>query len=183
MRGTHDLKGEEMALRDIVYAPDPVLRRVCTPVQSVDAAVQALMDDMLETMYAANGIGLAANQIGETQRVIVIDVGRGEQDSAPVLMANPEIIATSDELSLYNEGCLSLPELYADIERPATVQLRYLDRNGARQTCTAEGILATCVQHEIDHLNGVLFVDYLSRVKRDMMMKKLKKSLSRDNES
>ncbi len=172
-----------MALRDIVYAPDPVLRTVCTPVQGVDAVVQALMDDMLETMYAANGIGLAANQIGETQRVIVIDVARGEQDPTPLLMANPEIIATSDEVSLYNEGCLSLPELYADIERPATVQLRYLDRNGTRQICAAEGILATCVQHEIDHLNGVLFVDYLSRVKRNMMMKKLKKSLSRDSES
>ncbi|WP_343560806.1 peptide deformylase [Kiloniella sp. b19] len=169
-----------MAVRKIVYAPAPVLKEVCKAVEQVDARVQTLMDDMLETMYAARGIGLAANQIGETDRVIVVDVADSdsEEKPAPLLMANPEVIWTSEELSSYNEGCLSLPEQYADVERPAAVRVRYLDRTGTTQELDADGLLATCIQHEIDHLNGVLFVDYLSKLKRGMVMKRLKKVLS-----
>ena len=174
-------KYRKMAVRKIVYAPAPVLKEVCQAVGQVDARIRMLMDDMLETMYAAKGIGLAANQIGETDRVIVVDVANSDskEKPAPLLMANPEVIWASEELSSYNEGCLSLPEQYADVERPASVRVRYLDRAGTKQELDAGGLLATCIQHEIDHLNGVLFVDYLSRLKRGMVMKNLKKVLSR----
>ncbi|GGF08736.1 peptide deformylase [Aliidongia dinghuensis] len=164
-----------MAKLPIVLAPDPVLKAKAKPIEQVDDSIRRLMDDMLETMYAAPGIGLAANQVGVLQRVLVLDVAREGEPPRPMGMANPEVFWQSDELSTYNEGCLSLPEQYADITRPAEVKVRYLDRDGKRQELEADGLLATCVQHEIDHLNGVLFVDYLSALKRNMIMRKLAK--------
>ena len=164
-----------MAKLPIVLAPDPVLKAKAKPIEQVDDSIRRLMDDMLETMYAAPGIGLAANQVGVLQRVLVLDVAREGEPPRPMGMANPEVVWQSDELSTYNEGCLSLPEQYADITRPAEVKVRYLDRDGKRQELEADGLLATCVQHEIDHLNGVLFVDHLSALKRNMIMRKLAK--------
>ena len=174
-----------MALKTILTAPDPRLKKKALPVASVDADVRQLMDDMLETMYAAPGIGLAAPQIGELRRVVVLDIEREDTKTGPLVMANPEIIAASDEDATYEEGCLSLPEHYADVVRPAKVTVRYLDRDGAKQELACEGLLATCVQHEIDHLDGVLFVDHLSALKRNMIMKKLvklKKQRAEDGE-
>ena len=164
-----------MAKLPIVLAPDPVLKAKAKPIDRVDDSIRSLMDDMLDTMYAAPGIGLAANQIGVLKRVLVLDVAREGEPPEPMGMANPEIVWQSDELSTYNEGCLSLPEQYADITRPAAVRVRYPDRDGKSQELAAEGLLATCVQHEIDHLNGVLFVDHLSPLKRNMIMRKLTK--------
>jgi peptide deformylase len=174
-----------MAKLPIVLAPDPVLKAKAKPVAAVDDSIRRLMDDMLETMYAAPGIGLAANQIGVLKRVLVLDVAREGDAPAPMGMANPEIVWASPEQSVYNEGCLSLPEHYADITRPAAVRVRYLDRDGKSQEIEADGLLATCVQHEIDHLDGVLFVDHLSALKRNMILKKLvklKKQRAEDGE-
>jgi peptide deformylase len=174
-----------MAKLPIVLAPDPVLKAKAKPVAAVDDSIRRLMDDMLETMYAAPGIGLAANQIGVLKRVLVLDVAREGDAPAPMGMANPEIVWASPEQSVYNEGCLSLPEHYADITRPAAVRVRYLDRDGKSREIEADGLLATCVQHEIDHLNGVLFVDHLSALKRNMILKKLvklKKQRAEDGE-
>jgi peptide deformylase len=168
-----------MAIRSIITPPDPRLRRVCAPVERIDASVLALMDDMLETMYDAPGIGLAAIQIGVERRVIVVDVAKRKDDAAsadPLCLANPEIIWTSDELSMYEEGCLSIPDYFEDVERPARVRIGYLDRNGKHQEIEADDILATCLQHEIDHLNGVLFIDHISRLKRDRVLKKFAKA-------
>jgi peptide deformylase len=165
-----------MALKTILTAPDPRLKKKSVPVQAVDAGVRQLMDDMLETMYAAPGIGLAAPQIGELRRVIVLDIDREDTKTGPLLMANPEIIAASDEDASYDEGCLSLPEHYAEVVRPARVTVRYLDRDGAAQELDCEGLLATCVQHEIDHLDGILFVDHISALKRNMILRKLLKA-------
>lgn len=164
-----------MAVREIVIAPDPVLKTVCDPVEAVDEEIRTLMDDMLETMYKAPGIGLAACQIGVTKRVIVVDVSDDKEEPRPYCMANPEILWASDEKSVYQEGCLSLPEQYAEVERPVAIKVAYLDENGERQELETDGLLATCIQHEIDHLNGVLFVDHLSKLKRGMIMKKLRK--------
>ncbi|MCZ4281590.1 peptide deformylase [Kiloniella laminariae] len=164
-----------MTIREIVIAPDPVLKKVCDPVDAVDDGIRTLMDDMLETMYKAPGIGLAACQIGVTKRVIVVDVSDDKEEKRPYCMANPEIIWESEEYSAYQEGCLSLPEQYAEVERPAAVRISYLDREGKRQELEATDLLATCIQHEIDHLNGVLFIDHISKLKRGMIMKKLKK--------
>jgi len=174
-----------MAKLPIVLAPDPVLKAKAKPVAAVDDSIRRLMDDMLETMYAAPGIGLAANQIGVLKRVIVLDVAREGDAPKPVGMANPEVVWASDELSVYNEGCLSLPEHYADITRPKEIRVRYLDRDGKKQEIAADGLFATCIQHEIDHLDGVLFVDHLSALKRNMILKKLvklKKQLAEDAE-
>jgi len=165
-----------MALKTILTAPDPRLKKKSLPVQTVDAGVRQLMDDMLETMYAAPGIGLAAPQIGELRRVVVLDIDREDTKTGPLVMANPEIIAASDEDATYEEGCLSLPEHYADVVRPAKVTVRYLDRDGAKQELACEGLLATCVQHEIDHLDGILFVDHISALKRNMILRKLLKT-------
>lgn len=168
-----------MALRTIITLPDPRLRLVSAPVARVGEAICALMDDMLETMYAAPGVGLAAIQIGVPKRVIVLDVAKREDENAapePVFLANPQIVWASEELSIYQEGCLSLPEIFEEVERPARVRTRYLDRQGREQEIEAGGILATCLQHEIDHLNGVLFIDRLSRLKREMLMKKYRKN-------
>jgi peptide deformylase len=174
-----------MAKLPIVLAPDPVLKAKAKPIAAVDDSISRLMDDMLETMYAAPGIGLAANQIGVLKRVLVLDVAREDDAPQPMGMANPEVVWASEETSVYNEGCLSLPEHYADITRPKEVRVRYLDRDGKRQEIEADGLLATCIQHEIDHLDGVLFVDHLSALKRNMILKKLvklKKQLAEDGE-
>jgi len=165
-----------MAIRTILTAPDPRLKKKSKPVASVDAGVRQLMDDMLETMYDAPGIGLAAPQVGDLRRVIVLDIDREEVKTGPLFMANPEIIAASDEDLTYEEGCLSVPEHYSDVVRPARVTVRYLDRDGATREIACEGLLATCVQHEIDHLDGILFIDHISSLKRNMILRKLLKA-------
>jgi peptide deformylase len=165
-----------MALKTILTAPDPRLKKKSKPIASVDAEVRQLMDDLLETMYAAPGIGLAAPQVGVLKRVIVLDIDREEVKTGPLFMANPEVIAASDEDATYEEGCLSLPEHYSDVVRPAKVTVRYLDRDGKKQEMACEGLLSTCVQHEIDHLDGILFVDHISALKRNMILRKLLKA-------
>ncbi|MBT8472076.1 MAG: peptide deformylase [Marinicaulis sp.] len=164
-----------MAIRPIITAPDPRLREVSKPVQAVDDALRALMDDMLETMYDAPGIGLAAIQIGVPKRVIVMDLAREDEDPEPRYFVNPEILAPSCEKSIYEEGCLSVPEFYDEVERPAQCRVKYLDYNGEKQMLDADGMLATCIQHEMDHLEGILFIDHLSRLKRERVLRKLKK--------
>ena len=170
-----------MAIRPILEAPDPRLRVRSTPVETFDAALQTLIDDMFDTMYDAPGIGLAAIQIGVPQRVLVIDL-QEEQDEEgkpirnPRVFINPELFDPSAEQSLYNEGCLSVPDQYADVERPARVSARWLDRDGNAHEALLEGMIATCLQHEMDHLEGVLFIDHLSRLKREMLLKKLAKA-------
>ncbi|SUS07617.1 peptide deformylase [uncultured Defluviicoccus sp.] len=160
----------------IIIAPDPRLKRSAQPVGQVDRRVRRLMDDMLDSMHRANGIGLAAPQVGVLQRVIVVDISPPQSPPDPVCMADPEIIWESEEAVVGEEGCLSLPEFYADVTRPKSVCVRYLDRAGARRELTAEGLLAKCVQHEIDHLDGILFVDHLSSLKRNIILRKLAKS-------
>lgn len=164
-----------MALLPILVAPHPVLKQKAKPVAKVDARVATLMDDMLETMYDAQGIGLAAPQIGVLDRVIVVDVHEKDEPSRPLKMANPEIVWASDEQVPCEEGCLSVPEQYAEVTRPKAVRVRYLDQQNEIRELEAEGMLATCIQHEIDHLNGVLFVDHLSMLKRSMILRKLQK--------
>jgi peptide deformylase len=170
-------------IRPILIHPDPRLKKVCDPVSEVDDALRVLMDDMLQTMYDAPGIGLAAPQVGVLSRVIVMDCAKGEdEEPEPICIANPEITWASDELREHEEGCLSIPEVFANVTRPEAVRVRYLDRDGALQERDFEGIRATCVQHEIDHLNGKLFIDYLSGVRRQMItgkMKKLKRERAR----
>jgi len=165
-----------MAIRTILTAPDPRLKKKSRPVGSVDAEVRRLMDDMLETMYEAPGIGLAAPQLGELKRVIVLDIDREDVKTGPLFMANPEIVEASDEDATYEEGCLSVPEHYSDVARPAKVTVRYLDRDGATREMACEGLLSTCVQHEIDHLDGILFIDHISSLKRNMILRKLLKA-------
>ena len=172
-----------MALLSIIIAPDPRLKITAEPVERVDDDIRKLMDDMLETMYDAPGIGLAAPQIGSTKRVIVIDVGHDDADEDedakrepdPIRMANPEIIDISDYDRTHDEGCLSLPDYYADVDSPDTVRVRYLDENNEIQERDADGLLATCIQHEIDHLDGILFVDHITALKRNMILRKLTK--------
>lgn len=172
-----------MAIRPILEAPDPRLRTISTPVETIDDDLQVLIDDMFETMYDAPGIGLAAIQVGVPSRVLVIDLQEPESDvddakpvKRPLVFINPQIIEESPELSVYNEGCLSVPEQFAEVERPATIRASWMDREGRIHEERLEGLLATCLQHEMDHLQGVLFVDHLSRLKRDMLMKKLSKA-------
>lgn len=172
-----------MAKRPIIWAPDPVLKTKCTPVPAVDDEIRALMDDMLDTMYAAPGIGLAAPQVGVTKRVIVVDVSEKDEPNAPICLANPMILWKSDEIAPHEEGCLSIPDLYADVERPVAVKVAYLDRDGEKREIEADGLLAICLQHEIDHIDGILFTDHLSALKRNMFMKKMvkaKKTRARD---
>ncbi|WP_186396104.1 peptide deformylase [Stappia sp. TSB10GB4] len=164
-----------MTKRDIIILPAPKLRLVSEPIASVDDAVRQLADDMLETMYDAPGIGLAAIQIGVPKRMLVLDVAREGETPAPMVVINPEIVWESDEHSVYQEGCLSIPEYYEDVERPQRIGLRFLDREGAAREIEADGLLATCLQHEIDHLNGVLFIDHISKLKRDRVVKKFQK--------
>ncbi len=165
-----------MSKLDILIAPDPRLKQVAAPVVHVDDGIRRLMDDMLETMYSAPGIGLAAPQVGRLVRVIVVDVAEEGQPPQPYRMANPEIKQASEALRVMNEGCLSLPEYYADVERPDQITVSYLDETGEPRTLEAEGMLATCIQHEIEHLDGVLFVDHLSLVKRNIILRKLQKA-------
>ncbi len=162
-----------MAVLPILIAPDARLKTVATPVAMVDDSVRQLMNDMLETMYAAPGVGLAAPQVGVLHRVIVLDIADDDEDPQPLRIVNPEILWQSEEQRIYNEGCLSIPETYADIVRPEKVRVKYLDETGAEKIVDADGLLATCLQHEIDHLNGVLFTDYLSLVKRNIIMRKM----------
>lgn len=164
-----------MAIRPILLIPDPVLRKVSEPVTAVTKDIRALTDDMLETMYDAPGVGLAAIQIGVAKRVVVIDTARKEEERRPEVYINPEIIAHSDELADYEEGCLSIPEYYEHVTRPARVTVKYINRDGKEKTVEADGLLATCLQHEIDHLDGKLFIDYLSKLKRDRVTKKFQK--------
>ena len=161
--------------RKILIEPDPILRKKCEPLEMVDDNVINLMKDMLQTMYAAPGIGLAAVQIGILKRLIVIDISKDEKKKNPLFLINPEIIKKSDDTSIYEEGCLSLPGQFAEIERPAECFLKYIDLNGQEKELKAKGLLSTCIQHEVDHLNGVLFIDYLSKLKKDMIIKKLVK--------
>ena len=165
-----------MAILPIIIAPDRRLKIKCKPVDTVDDAIATLMTDLLETMYAAPGIGLAAPQVGVAKRVIVIDSAGKDEPPAPVKMANPELISVSEELWIHEEGCLSLPKYYADVERPRHIHMRYLDENNAVQDLEADELLATCIQHEIDHLSGTLFVDHISALKRNMILRKLVKS-------
>jgi len=165
-----------MSILPIITAPDPRLKQIAAPVEKVDAEVRKLMADMLETMYAAPGIGLAAPQVGALKRVIVLDLAREDEEPQPLKMANPEIVWVSEEDAVYNEGCLSLPEHYADVARPAACHVRYLDEQNEIRMLEAEGLLATCVQHEIDHLEGILFVDHLTALKRNMILRKLLKA-------
>ena len=165
-----------MTIKPLIILPDPLLRQVSKPIERVDSDLQRLADDMLETMYDAPGIGLAAIQIGVARRMLVIDVAREGEEKQPLVYINPEIVSSSDERSVYEEGCLSIPDYYAEVERPATVGVKYLDRDGKEQTMEADSLLATCLQHEIDHLNGVLFIDHISRLKREMVIKKFTKA-------
>lgn len=173
-----------MAILPILIAPHPTLKAKAKPVKEVTDGLRTLLDDMLETMYDAPGIGLAANQIGSLERVLVMDCGSREEEETPrpMKIINPEITGVSEELSSYEEGCLSIPEQYAEVERPAVVRVKYLDENGKQHERLFDGLEATCVQHEIDHLDGILFVDHLSNLKRNMLMKKLKKLIKEREE-
>ena len=165
-----------MTVRPILTAPDPRLQAVSTDVEKVDGEIRKLVDDMTESMYAADGIGLAAVQIGVAKRVIVIDLDQKEGAKNPIAYINPKIIWASDEVAVFEEGCLSVPEIWDDVERPARIKAEYLDIDGKRVELEADGMLATCLQHEMDHLAGVLFIDHLSRLKRAMAIKKLTKA-------
>jgi peptide deformylase len=168
-----------MAVRPILILPDPRLRLVSEPVKSLEGDLQKLIDDMFATMYDAPGIGLAAIQVGVPKRLITADLAKKDEPRAPQVFINPEIVSRSEELSTYEEGCLSIPEIHEDVERPAQVRVRYLDRDGKPHEVDAEGLLATCLQHEIDHLDGVLFIDHLSKLKRDRIVKKFTKAAKR----
>ncbi|CZT34015.1 peptide deformylase [Rhizobium sp. 9140] len=165
-----------MTIKPLIILPDPLLRQISAPVERVDDDVRRVADDMLETMYDAPGIGLAAIQIGLPRRLLVIDLAKEGDDPAPQVFINPEILTSTDEHSVYEEGCLSIPDYYAEVERPAGITLRYLDREGRQQEIAADGLLATCLQHEIDHLNGVLFIDHISKLKREMVVRKFTKA-------
>lgn len=164
-----------MSKKPLVYLPDPLLRQVSRPVERFDETLRKFTEDMFETMYAAPGIGLAAVQVAEPIRLIVMDVAKDGEEKKPMVFINPRIISSSDTRSVYEEGCLSIPDYYAEVERPAEVQVEYLDIAGKPQLLEAEGLVATCIQHEIDHLDGVLFIDHISKLKRDMAIKKFKK--------
>ena len=175
-----------VAKLDIITLPDRKLRLASAPVERVDDALRRLMDDMLETMYAAPGIGLAAIQVGVPRRVVVLDIAQREDEEAepaPMFLVNPEILTRSDNMATHEEGCLSIPEYYAEVERPASLRVRYLDRDGKRREMDAAGVLAVCIQHEVDHLNGTLFIDYLSKLKRDMVIKKFAKQARQPTKS
>lgn len=164
-----------MALLPIIVAPDPRLKVVCDPVEAIDDATRKILDDMLETMYDAPGIGLAAPQVGVQKRMIVVDVAREEDGQNSFTMVNPEIVWESEEILEYEEGCLSLPEHYAQVTRPETVRVEYLDYHGKEQEMEVSGLLSTCIQHEMDHLDGILFVDHISNLRRSLIIRKLQK--------
>lgn len=164
-----------MSIKPLVILPDPLLRQVSKPVERFDADLRKFAADMLDTMYDAPGIGLAAIQIGEPLRMLVIDLAKEDEPKAPQTFINPRILASSEQRNVYEEGCLSIPDYYAEVERPAEVRIAYFDLDGKAQEVAADGLLATCLQHEIDHLNGILFIDHISRLKREMVVKKFKK--------
>jgi peptide deformylase len=164
-----------MTIRPLIILPDPLLRQVSKPVERVDDELRKLADDMLATMYDAPGIGLAAIQIGIPLRMLVIDLAKEDEAPDPHVIINPEIVARGDEVNVHEEGCLSIPDYYAEVERPDTVTVRYLDKEGKPREMAADGLMATCLQHEFDHLNGVLFIDHISKLKRDMVVRKFKK--------
>lgn len=164
-----------MSLRPLVILPDPLLRLVSKPVERFDAALKQFSEDMLETMYDAPGIGLAAIQVAEPVRMVVIDLSKEDEPNAPQVFINPEVLSRSDAINVHEEGCLSIPDYFADVERPASITVAYQDLEGTKHEINADGLLATCLQHEIDHLNGVLFIDHISRLKRDMVVRKFKK--------
>jgi peptide deformylase len=164
-----------MSKLPIITLPDPLLRQVSDPVERVDDELRRLIDDMFETMYAAPGVGLAAIQVSVPRRVLVIDVGGDDEERKPIAMINPEIVSLGSATRVYEEGCLSIPDVRLEIERPASVTVRFLDRDGEPQEVAAQGLLATAVQHEIDHLNGRLIIDYMSRLKRDIVVRRFKK--------
>lgn len=169
-----------MTIRPLVIIPDSKLRLVSEPVKEITGEIRKLADDMLETMYDAPGVGLAAIQIGVPVRMVTMDVSKSEDERQPMVLINPEILWASEEKRVYEEGCLSIPEYYEEVERPDRVRFRYMDLQGETIEQDADGLLATCVQHEIDHLNGVLFIDYLSKLKRDRVMTKFKKAARRE---
>ncbi len=193
MASDRDKRVKPMSLQSIIILPDKRLRQVSEPVTMVDSTIRTLLDDMLETMYDAPGIGLAAIQIAVAKRVIVCDVAQRDEDEdpenpappkkEPIFLVNPEITWASEELSVYEEGCLSIPEYYAEVERPARVRVGFVNRAGERQEIEADGLLATCLQHEIDHLNGVLFIDHISRLKRERVVRKFEKEAKRRGEA
>ena len=166
-----------MSNLEIISLPDPILRQKSAPVEDITDETRRFMDRMLKAMYAAPGIGLAAIQVGEPRRIVTLDVARDDEAKRPIFLVNPEIVWSSeDERATYEEGCLSIPDYYAEVERPAKVRVRYLDRDGKEQEQEVDGLLATCIQHEVDHLNGVLFIDYLSKLKRDLVVRKFTKA-------
>ncbi|MGO4573157.1 peptide deformylase [Microvirga sp. 2TAF3] len=169
-----------MTIRPLVILPDPKLRLVSEPVKEITDEIRKLADDMLETMYDAPGVGLAAIQIGVPLRVVTMDVSKSESEHQPLVLINPEVTWASEEKRVYEEGCLSIPEYYEEVERPDRVRFRYMNLNGEIVEQDAEALMATCVQHEIDHLNGVLFIDHLSKLKRDRVMTKFKKAAKRE---
>jgi len=171
-----------MATRTILTLPDPRLRLVSKPVAKVDAEIRKLVEDMFETMYGAPGIGLAAVQIGVPKRVVTMDLAKKDEPKNPKVYINPELLWASEERAAYEEGCLSIPEYYEEVERPAHVKVRYTDLDGNAQEIEANGLLATCLQHEIDHLNGVLFIDHISKLKRSRVIKKFAKAARRETE-
>ena len=164
-----------MTKKQILVIPDPLLRKVSEPVNSVNTEIKNLMDDMLETMYAAPGIGLAAVQVGVLKRIIVVDLSRDGEKKNPLFIVNPEITSKSNDLISYEEGCLSIPNQFAEVKRPSSCKVNFLDYNGKKKEIDADGLLATCIQHEVDHLNGILFIDHLSKLKKDLILKKTKK--------
>jgi peptide deformylase len=168
-----------MALRDIIILPDKRLRLVSGPVGKITAEIKRLVDDMFETMYGAPGIGLAAIQVGVPKRVVTMDLAKKEGESEPRVFINPEILWSSDEPSVYEEGCLSIPDIHEEVERPARVKVKFMDLDGKVRETEAEGLFATCIQHEVDHLNGILFIDHISKLKRDRIVKKFAKAAKR----
>ncbi|WP_110032845.1 peptide deformylase [Hoeflea marina] len=164
-----------MTIKPLVFLPDPILRQPSLKVERFDAELRRFADDMLETMYDAPGIGLAAIQVGEPRRLLVLDLAGKDEVPNPQVIVNPEILSTGDTVSVYEEGCLSIPDYYAEVERPAEVVFRHLDVDGKEHETRASGLFATCLQHEIDHLNGVLFIDHISKLKRDMVVRKFTK--------
>jgi peptide deformylase len=168
-----------MALREIIVLPDKRLRQVSDPVKAVDAEVRALVDDMFETMYKAPGVGLAAIQVGVPKRIVTVDTAKKDEPEDPQVFINPEIVWSSDDKSTYEEGCLSIPEYYEEVERPTQVKVRFMDLDGKTQEVEANGLLATVLQHEIDHTNGILFIDHISKLKRDRVIKKFTKAAKR----
>ena len=170
-----------MPKREIIIEPDPILRKKSDDIENVNDQIRKLLDDMLETMYAAPGIGLAAVQVGVLKRIIVIELSKDGEKKTPLFIVNPQITFKSDDLISYEEGCLSIPNQFAEIKRPSSCKVNFLDYNGKKKEINADGLLATCIQHEVDHLNGILFIDHLSKLKKDLILKKTKKQIKEIN--